>query len=102
MQTHPKTKLEIIVEEPIVEQLIGRLGALGVKGYTIMPAVGGMGLEGSWTEGQITRAQHMRMVVTIVDESLADTIMEDVLPLVARYDGIVYKSAVDVARGERF
>ena len=103
MQTHPKKRIEIIIEAPLRKRLVDLLNRNAVKGYTVLPAAAGGGLETSWhREGQVTDAGQMVMVVCIVDQGQADAIVEAVYELLSRHHGIVSLSDVEVIRSERF
>ena len=103
MQTHRKKRLEIVIEAPIVDRLVGLLDKAGVKGYTVTPALSGRGRDGKWQrEGQVTEAGRMHVVMTIIDPARIDDILEQVYPLVARQIGILTISDVDVIRAEHF
>ena len=102
MQTHPKKKIEIIIEAPLVDQVTDALNDLGAKGYTVLPSAGGRGFEGQWREGQITSAQHMMVVIAIVDPETAERALDRLFPVVERYEGIIYTADVDVLRADRF
>lgn len=104
MDTHIKTKIEVIVEAPLREMVLELLEREGAKGYTVFRAHAGLGRERRWQRGQLDRSGEMISVVVIVDPAAAGTLMAAVHDLmIARgYEGIVYASEVSVIRGERF
>ena len=103
MQTHPKKRIEIVVEAPLRKRLLRLLDREGVNGYTVLPAIAGRGDETDWQrEGQVSLAGQMLMVVCIVDPSRADEIIEAVYNLLSHQYGIVTLSDVEVIRGEKF
>ena len=103
LETHPKKRIEIVVEAPLRKRLLTLLDREGVNGYTVLPAIEGRGEETDWQrDGQVSLAGQMLMVVCIVDPSRADEVVEAVYNLLARQFGIVTISDIEVIRGEKF
>ena len=103
MQTHPKKRIEAIVEVPIMRRIIDRLDLAKVSGYTVMPITAGRGHDGSWTaDGQVSNATQMVSIVCIIDASKVDDLLASVFSLIAHQIGFVMISDVFVVRPERF
>lgn len=103
METHAKKRIEIILEAPALHRLTGVLEAAGVSGYTIVPALGGRGEQGSWSrEGLVGGAGQMVVVVCITDASRVDHLLTELMRLLSRQIGIVSIGDVAVVRGSRF
>ncbi len=103
METHRKKRLEIVIEAPVVDRLLSLLDRAGVTGYTVTPALSGRGREGAWRrEGLVTEAGRMVVVMTVLDPSRVDAVLEQVYPLVARQIGILTVFDVDVIRADHF
>lgn len=103
MQTYKKLRVEFVIEAPIVKRLTDSLDKAGVTGYTVMPALSGKGVDGSWSrEGQIIDAGRMLVVLCIVDPSMKDTVLELTTPILKRQIGIVCLSEVEVLRNDHF
>jgi PII-like signaling protein len=102
MQTHPKKKLEIIIEAPLLNRLLDKLERLNVSGYTVVPAIAGKGSGGAWREGQLTQAGHMVMVICITSEERIPEVLKPVYEVLARHIGIVTVSDVQVIRADHF
>lgn len=101
--THPKKRLEIFIEAPVVERLTDLLAREGVTGYTVFEAVAGAGSNGPWSlEGTVSAADRMLAVVCITDAARVPSLLESVYALVSRQIGIVAVSDVTVVRAERF
>ena len=59
MLMHPKKRIEVIIEAPLVERLLAVLDAQQVSGYTVLPALGGRGRGGRWRrDGLVGEAGH--------------------------------------------
>ena len=102
MALNPKKKIEIIVENPILNQVLGRIVELGAQRYTVLDARSGRGHSGEWDADQLTTATRHEMVVIVVAEELAERIVEAVGELFTDYPGIIYVSDVQVRRAEYF
>ncbi len=103
MKTYKKLRIEYVVEAPIVRRLTQSLDEAGVTGYTVMPALSGKGIDGSWSrDGQIIDAGRMVVVLCIVDDSMKDAILELTAPILKRQIGIVCLSEVEVLRDDHF
>ena len=104
MQTHPKKRIEIVVEAPALARLLDRLDAAAVTGYTVVPALAGRGIGGgAWRgEGLAGDAGRMVLVICITDASKVDAVLETVHAIVTRQIGIVSVSDVQVIRADHF
>lgn len=103
MQTHPKKRIDIIVEAPLMRRIIDCLDQADVSGYSIMPIMAGRGHDGSWTaDGQIGNATQMVAIVCITDASKIDDLLDSVFGVVSHQIGFVTVSDVFVVRRDRF
>lgn len=102
MQTHPATRIEIIIELPALKALARQLDRNGVTGYTVLPVLGGQGRSGPWTrEGEIGPAGGMVAVLVVVASERAEAVLESVFEVVSRQIGLVSVSECRVVRPER-
>lgn len=102
MQLFTKKKIEIIVEAPASRLVVDILDRHGVGGYTVLPTQSGRGLTGPWDAQPVTAARQQVMVVIVIDEALVEPLLADIRRLFVDYHGIVFVSAVEVMRAERF
>ena len=103
MKTHPKKRIEIMVEAPLLERVLELLDQQGVSGYTVLPAIAGRGKDGSWhRDGLVGRVGAVVQVFCILDETRVDQVLEPLFRLVTRQIGIVTVSDVQVIRPEHF
>jgi nitrogen regulatory protein PII len=101
--THLKKRIEIILEAPALNRLTDRLNQAGVTGYTIVPALAGRGRGGGWSgDGLAGDAGRLVMVISIVDPSKVDDVLERVHAVLARQIGIVSVGDVHVIRADHF
>ncbi|MFW5816078.1 MAG: P-II family nitrogen regulator [Wenzhouxiangella sp.] len=102
MQTHTATRIEIIIEKPALNTLSRQLDRADVKGYTVLPVLGGQGRSGAWTaEGEIGSAGGMVAVLTMVAPERAESVLDSVFEVVSRHIGLVSVSECRVVRPER-
>ncbi len=102
MQTHAATRIEVIIESPAARAVTRLLDSLGVKGYTVIPVLGGRGESGDWTrDGEIGLAGGMVMVVVVVGSSRKDEIIEPLFSLLKRQMGLMTLSDCEVVRPEK-
>ncbi len=103
MQTHPKKRIEVVVEALLMRRIVERLDRANVSGYSVLPIIAGRGVDHEWTaDGQVSNAAQMVAVVCIADASKVDEILEAVFAVISRQIGFVTVSDVFVIRPERF
>jgi len=102
MQTYDAKRVEIIIEAPMESRLTEALENAGVKGFTVLPVLGGGGRSGRWTrEGQVGRAG-MVAVICLIRPDRLDTLLEAAFAVVDRHIGVVSITDAQVLRAERF
>jgi len=90
MELQPMKRLEIVAEAPIIDRLGAILKKRGVKGWTVTPAVSGMGSSGEWTRsGQIIEAGRMMVLFAIVETDAAPPLVEAVRAAMSAHRGVV-------------
>jgi nitrogen regulatory protein PII len=100
---HPKKRIDIIVESPLVRIIAGKLDEEQVSGYSVLPVLQGRGTDNAWnSEGQVSDTANMVALFCIVDASRADRVVDAVLATIRDRIGFVTISDVMVVRPERF
>ena len=103
MQTHPKKRIDLIIEMPLLRRITERFDKAGVSGYSVLPVIAGRGHSGSWSAGgQISDVGQMAAIVCIVDAGKVDAVLDEVFAVVRKQIGFVTVSEVSVVRPERF
>jgi nitrogen regulatory protein PII len=103
MQTYPKKRIAIVIEQPALRRVLDTLDRLAVTGYTVYPVIAGRGREGSWrADDLVSDAGRMVSVVCICDPGKVDQVIEPVYAIVARHVGIVSISDCEVIRPDHF
>ena len=82
----PVKRIEIVIEEIELENVIRELDLIGVVGYTIVPRAGGRGERGVRYES----VQGLGNVLLTIacDEAQANRVIEAMRPILRRYGGV--------------
>lgn len=100
---HAKKRVEIFVEAPALQQVLGALDAASVQGYTVVEAKAGKGLAGSWRlDDSFNNATNVLVVVCILDATKVEAVVASVYEIVRRQIGVLTVSDVMVVRPEHF
>lgn len=103
MQRFLKKRIEVLIETPLASRVTDSLNDMNVSGYSVIAVSAGRGENGEWNaDGQIGSANHMTLIICIVDPSVADDIVDNVFKIVSRQSGFVTIGDVMVVRPERF
>jgi hypothetical protein len=100
---HPKKRIDIVVEAPLMRTLTSTLDQARAPGYSLLPIVEGRGMLNAWSSaGQISEAANMMALLCIVDAAHADEVVDAVFAAIRDRIGFVTMSDVFVLRPERF
>lgn len=103
MQTHPKKRIDLIIEMPLLRRVTERFDKAGVSGYSVLQVIAGRGQSGEWSaSGQVSEVGQMASIVCIVDAGKVDAVLDEVFAVVRKQIGLVTVSDVSVVRPERF
>ncbi len=103
METHKAKRVEITIEAVMETRLTDALVKAQVKGFTILPVLGGSGRSGQWSrEGQVSRAGGMINVVCIIRPEKLEALLKAAFAVVERHIGVVSVTDCEVLRAERF
>ncbi len=103
MEWHNRKKLEIIIEAPLLGDVLEIFDTHGVTGYTVLPALQGRGHDGVWSrDASIGSAGKMLVVMCILSETRLDRVMPPLKALIAEQIGMLTLSDVKVMRPEHF
>ena len=102
MQVHTKKKVEIVIAQPIMRQILDLLDNLGCTGYTVVRAISGKGHHSSWDLSDLSDSTRHVVIVVIVSEEAAARILEEIKQVFRHHHGIVFTSSVEVIRSDYF
>ncbi len=102
MDVHPKKKIEVIVEAPMVRRVLEIMQEHGGQGATVMSILRGQGHSGHWSDKDGSSGTEMQMVMVITGPRRAAVIRDAVYAALTDYRGMILMSDVDVIRNEHF
>lgn len=95
-------RVEVIVDRPLLEEVKRIARGAGLPGHTVLPALGGEGAAGSWSEDLVTGAQSKLVFFTVTSEAKARDFITALEPLLDTHGLVALCSAVSVVRGAKF
>lgn len=98
-QLHDMKKLEIIMEGEFLSHITRLLDKINIKGYTVFKNLEGFGDSG-YHEGQLlfNDEDALVMIMTVVNEAKAETIVDGLQPFFAKHPGALFVSDVKSIR----
>lgn len=101
MNTVLRKRIEILADAPLLPRLVDALRESGVTGHTVLPALSGAGATGRWSDDGLTgTGKLVIMAITAADH--ADTLVDQLAPLLDSHRLLLTLSDVEVVRGDRF
>ena len=95
----PCTRIEIVIESPLVETMIDALHEAGSPGYTLVPDIRGEGDRGIRRADELTGdSSNSLFVIACDDDAIIEAILERVRPLLTRSGGICLVSGANWLR----
>lgn len=95
-------KVEVLADAPLLPLVEEVAHRAGVRGYTVLPTIGGEGRAGRWEEDQVSGAQVKVMFVSIMSHERSEVLIDLLSPHLETYGFVVARTEVEVVRGERF
>lgn len=103
LAAHPRKRIDIFIEAPLMNRVIEALDHADVTGYTVLPAMAGRGRRGEWRrDDAVNIAGQLVCVVCITGAEKAEAVLAAVHRMLARQIGIVTVSDVNVIRADHF
>lgn len=77
MKTVKRTRIEILVDTPLIRRIRDIAAKAGTDGFTVTPILGGADMHGRWVEDHVTGgAANKVMFTTVVDADAAPRVIE--------------------------
>ena len=95
-------RVDVIVDRPLLEDVKRIARAAGISGHTVLPAIGGEGSAGSWTEDLVTGAQSKVVFLAVTSEAKARAFLDALEPLLDTHGFVALCSPALVVRGAKF
>ncbi|MFN3546860.1 MAG: P-II family nitrogen regulator [Mesorhizobium sp.] len=96
------SKIEILLDAPLVPRVTEIARQAGIAGYTILPTLGGAGQGGEWSEDLVAGADTKVLFWTVVSRDKAAALRDAVAPLLTAYGMVWVATSADVLRQDRF
>jgi len=100
--TVQRRRIEVLVDQPLVRRIVDIARETGVKGYTLLPTLGGEGGHGRWSDDLISGAQQKVLFLAVMSEAKAALLIERLTPILESHGLVLLSSAVDVVRAEKY
>jgi nitrogen regulatory protein PII len=100
--THPRKRIEIVVEAVRAEQVTDLLDACGASGWTVLPVIAGRGRTGMRRGGDLAGVFDNVLVLCIASEAVAEKVLAAQEELLGARPAIVSISDCRVIRAEHF
>jgi hypothetical protein len=102
MNSPDHIRIDLIFDRPLLKEIRLLAKEAGLTGYTLLPALGGEGLGGPWSEDLVTGAQTKLVFMAVTSESKAGSFLEALKPLLETYGLVVLYAPVNVVRSTKF
>ncbi len=101
MSTHQR--IELIIERMAYKRAGRVLEAAGLTGYTVVPALAGLGNGNRWSrDADISASSDMVVMISIGPTETVQACLESLQNLLGTHIGVVSVSDVQILRPERF
>lgn len=97
-----RIRVEVLFDRPLLYELEAAATAAGLTGHTLIPALGGRGHAGSWSEDMVIGAESKIIFMTITADEKAEAFVSALSPLLDSHRLLVMVSEVTVVRGSKF
>jgi len=97
------TKIEVVIDGEHAPQVKEVFAAAGARGFTGVSGVSGLGHDGYHQGGLLFNERNaLELLITVVDEEHADTVIAGLRPLLDAEEGVMFVSDTFVSRPEYF
>ncbi len=100
--TVSRRKIEVLVDAPLIPRVTAAAERAGVSGYTLLPALGGSGRGGRWSDDQVTGVESKVMFMTVASAEKAAALIDALAPVLESHGLLLINTAVEVVRGGKF
>ncbi len=94
----PCKRIEIVIEERLVEKMARQLQQLGAPGYTLLSRVSGMGDRGPRRADEPTGTATNAVFIIACDPAIVQDLVNGIRPLLTQFGGICLVSDAEWLR----
>lgn len=102
VETVTRKRIEILVDTPLAQRIIGHLKAADISGWSLIHVDSGGGRSGVWQHDDVTGAAAKTIVLSITSEAKANLLVDALAPYLDSYGLLLTIADVQVVRGNRF
>jgi len=95
-------RVDVILDLPLLAEVKRIAKEAGLSGHTVLPALGGEGFAGSWSEDLVTGAQSKLVFMSVTSQAKARIFLDALEPLLDSHGLVALCSPVAVLRGAKF
>ena len=101
IDTSPKKRFDILVEEQILPLVAKAIKAAGFSGHTVLPVLGGRGSHGQWSDERLTSSSRV-MVIAIGGPEQAERLLDELAPILDSHRLLLSVSDCQIIRQDHF
>ncbi len=101
IETVTRKRIEILTDKALQKRVTDAIEKVGITGWTIIPVSSGKGREGVWREESVMGTDKV-FVLSIAADDKAQTLAEELAPMLTKFGFLLTMWDVQVIRGERF
>ena len=101
IETVIRKRVEILADKALQKTVTDAIDKVGITGWTIVPVTEGKGRDGRWREERVMGTDKV-FVLTIAAPDKAQTLAEEIAPMLTKFGFVLSMWDVEVIRGERF
>lgn len=102
IKTAIRRRIEVLVDRPLMPEVIRLAKEAGVTAYTILRTEGGAGAGGVWHEEQVTGVQSKQLFLAVTSEEKSVLLAEKLAPLLESHGLVLLLSDVSILRSDKF
>lgn len=100
---HVRYRCELIIERMAAPRACRILEEAGLTGYTVLPAISGLGRQARWNrDTDISASSDMVVVVSIGAQDQIEAALKEIESLLSSHIGVLSIGEVKVLRPDRF
>ncbi len=97
-----RVRLDVLLDRPLLPEIQRLAKDAGLTGYTLLPALGGEGFAGRWSEDSVTAAQSKMVFMSVTATEKAEAFIALLEPLLEPHRLMVLYTPVHVVRSSKF
>ncbi len=94
--TQSSTRIEVLVDAPLVARIVTAAQAAGILRYMIVPTLSGQGPLGRWRRDEVTGTTTKQLVIAVCPPEQGEALIEALRPLVGSHDLQIVRSTVEM------